>query len=102
MPEAVRILVTGLPAEIVREIGLRLRGVAVTEFENSQSMGRAAGQGDARLVVLSDALPAQDSIYIARRARDASDDARIVYCISMTQVEAALHVVHVPTELRSP
>jgi len=91
--EAVRILVTGLPAEIVREIGLRLRGVAVTEFENSQSMGRAAGQGDARLVVLSDALPAQDSIYIARRARDASDDARIVYCISMTQVEAALHAL---------
>ena len=73
MAEAVRILVTGLPAEIVREIGLRLRGVAVTEFENTQSIGRAAGQGDAQLIVLSDALPVQDAIYIARRAKDASD-----------------------------
>ena len=93
MPEAVQILVSGLPTELVREIGLRLRGVTVTEFENAQQMGRAAGQGDARLVVLSDALPAQDSIYITRRARDASDDVRIVYCISMMQVEAALHAL---------
>lgn len=90
MAEAVRILVTGLPAEIVREIGLRLRGVAVTEFENTQSMGRAAGQGDAQLVILSDALPVQDSMYVARRARDASDNVRIAYCISMVQAESAL------------
>lgn len=90
MAEAVRILVTGLPAEIVREIGLRLRGVAVTEFENTQQMGRAASQGEAALVILSDTLPAQDSIYVARRARDASDTVRIAYCISMAQPEAAL------------
>jgi diguanylate cyclase (GGDEF)-like protein len=91
--EPVKVLVSGLPAEIVREIGLRLRGVAVTEFENTQQMGRAASQGDAALVILSDALPAQDSIYIARRARDASDDVRITYCISMAQAEAALHAL---------
>jgi diguanylate cyclase (GGDEF)-like protein len=92
--EAVRILVTGLPAEIVREIGLRLRGVAVTEFDNTQSMGRAAGQGDAQLVVLSDALPVQDAVYIARRAKDASDTVRVAYCISMDQVEAAAHTLN--------
>lgn len=93
MAEPVKLLVSGLPAEIVREIGLRLRGVAITEFENTQQMGRAASQGDAALVVLSDALPAQDSIYIARRARDANDDVRIAYCISMAQAEAALHAL---------
>jgi hypothetical protein len=91
--EAVRILVSGLPAEIVREIGLRLRGVTVSDFENTQQMGRAAGQGDARLLILSDALPVQDSIYIARRARDARDDVRIAYCISMEQVEAIVHTL---------
>ncbi len=90
MAEAVRVLATGLPAEIVREIGLRLRGVSVAEFENTQSMGRAAGQGDAQLVLLSDTLPVQDSIYVARRARDASDTVRIAYCISMAQAESAL------------
>lgn len=90
MAEAVRILVAGLPAEIVREIGLRLRGVTVTEFENAQQMGRAASQGEAKLVILSDTLPTQDSIYIARRARDANEAVGIVYCISMTQAEAVL------------
>lgn len=93
MAEPVKLLVSGLPAEIVREIGLRLRGVAVTEFENTQQMGRAASQGNAALVILSDALPAQDSIYIARRAKDASDDVRVAYCISMAQAEAALHAL---------
>lgn len=93
MAEPVKLLVSGLPAEIVREIGLRLRGVAVTEFENTQQMGRAASQGNAALVILSDTLPAQDSIYIARRARDASDDVRIAYSISMAQAEAALHAL---------
>jgi diguanylate cyclase (GGDEF)-like protein len=92
--EAVKILVTGLPAEIVREIGLRLRGVSVTEIENTQQMGRAAGQGDAQLLVLSDALPVQDAIYIARRAKDASDTVRIAYCISMDHVEASVHTLH--------
>ena len=90
MAEAVRLLVAGLPAEIVREIGLRLRGVTVTEFENTQQMGRAASQGEAKLVILSDALPTQDSIYIARRARDANEAVGIAYCISMTQAESVL------------
>ena len=93
MAEPVKLLVSGLPAEIVREIGLRLRGVTVTEFENTQQMGRAASQGNAALVFLSDTLPAQDSIYIARRAKDASDDVRIAYSISMAQAEAALHAL---------
>jgi diguanylate cyclase (GGDEF)-like protein len=89
--EAVKVLVAGLPAEIVREIGLRIRGATVTEFENTQQMGRAAGQGEADLIVLGDSLPATDAIYITRRARDASDDVRIAYCISMAQAEATLH-----------
>jgi DNA-binding response OmpR family regulator len=89
--EAVRVLVAGLPAEIVREIGLRIRGATVTEFENTQQMGRAAGQGDAQLMVLGDTLPTADAIYISRRARDASDEVRIAYCISMAQAEATLH-----------
>ena len=42
MAAPVKILVAGLPAELVREIGLRLRDVAVSEFENAQQMGRAA------------------------------------------------------------
>jgi diguanylate cyclase (GGDEF)-like protein len=88
---AVGVLVAGLPAEIVREIGLRIRGATVTEFENAQQMGRAASQGDARLVILSDTLPAADSIYVTRRARDANDAVRIAFLISMAQAEAALH-----------
>jgi response regulator RpfG family c-di-GMP phosphodiesterase len=91
--EAVRVLVAGLPAEIVREIGLRIRGAAVTEFENTQQMGRAASQGEAELVILSDTLPTADSIYVARRARDGSDAVRISYLISMAQAEAALHAL---------
>ncbi len=91
MAEAVKVLVAGLPAEIVREIGLRIRGATVTEFENTQQMGRAAGQGEAALIVLGDALPTSDAIYITRRAKDASDDVRIAYCISMAQAEATLH-----------
>src|ERR1700682_3979491 len=91
--EAVRVLVAGLPAEIVREIGLRIRGATVTEFENTQQMGRAAAQGEAELVILSDTLPATDALYISRRAKDASDQVRIAYCISMGQVEATLHSV---------
>jgi diguanylate cyclase (GGDEF)-like protein len=89
--EAVRILMAGLPAEIVREIGLRIRGATVTEFDNTQQMGRAAGQGEAELIVLGDTLPATDAVYITRRAKDASDDVRIAYCISMAQAEATLH-----------
>ena len=93
MAEAVRLLVAGLPAEIVREIGLRLRGVTITEFENTQQMGRAASQGDSALVILSDALPVQDSVYIASRAKDASESVRIAYCISMAQAEATVHTL---------
>jgi diguanylate cyclase (GGDEF)-like protein len=89
--EAVGVLVAGLPAEIVREIGLRIRGATVTEFENAQQMGRAAGQGEAALIILSDALSATDALYITRRAKDASDEVRIAYCISMGQAEATLH-----------
>jgi diguanylate cyclase (GGDEF)-like protein len=70
---------------------LRIRGATVTEFENAQQMGRAAGQGEAALIILSDTLPATDALYISRRAKDASDDVRIAYCISMAQAEATLH-----------
>lgn len=91
MAEAVKVLVAGLPAEIVREIGLRLRGATITEFENAQQMGRAASQGEAKLVILSDTLPAADSIYVARRAKDANDAVQIAFLISMAQAEAALH-----------
>jgi diguanylate cyclase (GGDEF)-like protein len=91
--EAVRLLVAGLPAEIVREIGLRLRGVAVRDFDNTQQMGRAASQGDANLVILSDTLPVDDSIYVARRARDANEEVKLAYCISMAQAEGALHAL---------
>ena len=80
----------GLPAPIVREIGLRLSGVVVSDFEHSQQMGRAASQGDARLVILSDTLPLEDSIYVVRRARDASESVRIAYCISMAQAELTI------------
>jgi hypothetical protein len=93
MTEPVKLLVWGIPAEIVREIGLRLRGVVISEFENAQQMGRAAAFGDARLILLSDALPTDDSIYIVRRAKDTSDDVRIAFCISMQQAEPALHAL---------
>ncbi|HEV2017301.1 MAG TPA: response regulator [Gemmatimonadaceae bacterium] len=93
MAEAVKVLVAGLPAEIGREIGLRIRGATVTEFENAQQMGRAASQGEANLVILSDTLPAADSIYVARRARDANEAVRIAFLISMAQAEAALHAL---------
>jgi diguanylate cyclase (GGDEF)-like protein len=91
--EAVRLLVAGLPPEIVREIGLRLRGATVNEFDNAQQMGRAAARGETQLVILSDSLPTQDAIYVARRAKDASDSVRIACCISMAQAEAALHAL---------
>ncbi|MEO7822887.1 MAG: response regulator [Gemmatimonadaceae bacterium] len=105
MTEAVRILVAGIPAETVREIGLRLRDVVITDFENAQQMGRAAARGEARLVLLSDTLPTDESIYIARRARNSSDDTRIAYCISMQQAENALRAldgVHVDRFFLSP
>jgi diguanylate cyclase (GGDEF)-like protein len=91
MTEPVKLLVWGIPAEIVREIGLRLRGIVISEFDNAQQMGRAAAFGDARLVLLSDALPTADSIYIARRAKDTSDDVRVAISVSMQQAETALH-----------
>ena len=93
MAEAISVLVAGLPAEIVREIGLRIRGASVTEFENAQQMGRAVARGEAQLVMLSDTLPTVDSIYIARRAKDSSDEVKIVFVISMSQAEAALHAL---------
>jgi diguanylate cyclase (GGDEF)-like protein len=105
MTEPVKLLVWGIPAEIVREIGLRLRGVVISEFDNAQQMGRAAAYGDARLVLLSDVLPTDDSIYIIRRAKDTSDDVRIAFCISMQQAETALHAlkeIHVDRFFLSP
>jgi len=93
MAAPVKILVAGLPAEIVREIGLRLRGVAISEFDNAQKMGRAAAHGEARAVILSDALPTDEAIYIARRARDSSDETHISFCISMQHAENALHAL---------
>jgi diguanylate cyclase (GGDEF)-like protein len=93
MAESVKVLIAGIPAEMVREIGLRLRGVVISEFENSQQMGRAAAQGEARLVILSDALPTEESIYVARRAKDASDDMRVAYCIEMQQAENGLRAL---------
>ncbi len=105
MTEPVKLLVWGIPAEIVREIGLRLRGVVISEFDNAQQMGRAAAFGDARLVLLSDALPTADSIYIARRAKDTSDDVRVAFSISMQQAETALHAfkeVHVDRFFLAP
>src|SRR2546423_11334834 len=92
MAGPVKVLVAGLPAEMVREIGLRLRDVAISEFENSRQMGRAAAHGEARLVILSDNLPTEDAIYVARRAKDA-DDMRIAFLISMHQAENALHAL---------
>src|SRR6266550_2896776 len=93
MAAPVKILVAGLPAEMVREIGLRLRDTAVSEFENAQQMGRAAAHAETGLVILSDALPTEDAIYVARRARDASDEMRVAFCISMQQAENALLAV---------
>ena len=93
MTDPVKLLVWGIPAEIVREIGLRLRGVVISEFDNAPEMGRAAALGDARVILLSDALPTADSIYIARRAIDASDTVRIAYCISMAQAEGMLQAL---------
>jgi diguanylate cyclase (GGDEF)-like protein len=100
-----KVLLAGIPAEMVREIGLRLRDVAITEFDNSQTMGRAASQGDARLVMLSDLFPTEQAIYVARRAKDASDDTKVAYCMSMQQAEhtlRALKDVHVDRFFLTP
>ena len=93
MTQPVKLLVAGLPAELVREIGLRLRGVDISSFENAQQIGRAAAHGEARLVILSDALPTEETIYIARRAKDASDEMKVAYCMSMQQAENGLRAV---------
>src|SRR6267378_5249143 len=77
MTEPVKLLVWGIPAEILREIGLRLRGVVISEFDNAQQMGRAAAFGDAR----------------------------IAFFISMQQAETALHAlkdVHIDRFFLSP
>ncbi|MFL5558105.1 MAG: response regulator [Gemmatimonadaceae bacterium] len=93
MTAPVKVLVAGIPAEMVRVIGLRLRNVVISEFDNAQQMGRAASQGEARLVILSDALPTDDSIYVTRRAKDSSDEMRVAYCVSMQQAEIALRAL---------
>jgi diguanylate cyclase (GGDEF)-like protein len=89
----VKILVAGLPAELVREIGLRLGNVEVSEFDNAQKMGRAASHSETGLVVLSDAIPTEDALYVARRAKDAGDEMRVAFILSMQQAENALHTV---------
>ena len=91
MAAPVKILVAGLPAEMVRGIGLRLRDTAVSEFDNAQQMGRAATHAEGGMVILSDALTTEDAIYVARRARDA--DLRVAFCISMEHAENALQSV---------
>src|SRR5712672_4485506 len=93
MTDPVKLLVWGIPAEIVREIGLRLRGVVISEFDNAPQMGQAAAVGDARLILLSDALQTADSIYIVRRAKDTSDDVRVAFSISMQEAETTLHAL---------
>ncbi|MEO8910663.1 MAG: response regulator [Gemmatimonadaceae bacterium] len=101
----VEILLAGIPAEIVREIGLRIRNVAIKQFDNFQQMGREVARGEARLVILSDILPTEDFIYVARRAKDAGEDMKIVYCISMQQAENALRAlkdVHVDRFFLAP
>jgi diguanylate cyclase (GGDEF)-like protein len=101
----VKILVAGLPAETIREIGLRLRDVTVTEFDNAQKMGRAAAHAETGVVILSDALPTEDALYIARRARDSGDEMRVAFCISMQHAETALKAVreiHVDRFFLSP
>src|SRR5205814_2489864 len=92
MAAPVKIRVAGLPAEMVREIGLRLSSVAITEFENAQQMGRAAAHAETGLVILSDTLPIEDAIYVARRAKDAGD-MRLAVCVAMQQAENALHAL---------
>ena len=93
MAAPVKILVAGLPAEMVREVGLRLRDVSVSEFENAQQMGRAASHAESGVVILSDALPTEDAIYVARRAKDAGDEMRVAFCISMQHAENVLNAV---------
>jgi DNA-binding NtrC family response regulator len=93
MTDPVKLLVWGIPAEIVREIGLRLRGVVISEFDNAPQMGQATAVGDARLILLSDALPTADSIYIVRRAKDTSDDVRVAFSISMQEAETTLQAL---------
>src|SRR5438552_74107 len=93
MTQPVKVLVAGLPAEMVRELGLRLRRVEIGSFENGPQIGRAAAHGEARLVILSDVLPTEETIYIARRAKDASDEMKVAYCMSMQQAENGLRAV---------
>ena len=63
------------------------------KFDNAQQMGRAAAHAESGLVILSDAMPVEDAIYIARRAKDASDEMRVAFFISMLQAENALHAL---------
>jgi diguanylate cyclase (GGDEF)-like protein len=91
--EAVKVLVAGLPAEIVREIGSRLAGAVVSDFEDNQELARVARKGDARLLVLTDTLPEEDSINVARSARESGDYVRIAYCSSTTQDESTLRTL---------
>jgi len=90
MTPPVKILVAGFSAEIVREIGLRLRDVVITEFDNAAEIAAAADSSDVRLVLVSDSLPTNDSIEIARRAKTRPGGPQVAYSISMRQAENAL------------
>ncbi len=86
----VKILVAGFSAEVVREIGLRLRDVVITEFDDAAAIAEAIDSNDVRLVLLNDSFPTNDSIDIARRAKSRSSGTRVACCISMRQAENAL------------
>jgi diguanylate cyclase (GGDEF)-like protein len=90
MEVPVKILAAGLPAEIVREIGLRLRDVVTLGFDDPEQLCTDAAAGDARLTLLSDALPIDAALRIASAAKSASAQMQVIYCLSMQQAENAL------------
>lgn len=85
----VEILVAGLSAEIVREIGLRLRDVVITEVDDVAEIVEAT-DGNVRLVLFGDSIPINELIDIARRAKARPDGIQVAYCISMRQAENTL------------
>jgi diguanylate cyclase (GGDEF)-like protein len=90
MQVPVKILAAGLPAEIVREIGLRLRDVVIAGYDDLDQLYGDAALGDAGLTVLSDALPTEAALRIASAAKAARSQTQVVYCLSMQQAENAI------------
>lgn len=93
MQAPVKILAAGLPAEIVREIGLRLRDVVIEGYDDLERLCAEATARDVRLIVLSDALPTEAALRIASTAKAAGTEAQITYCLSMQQAENAVKVL---------